>query len=126
MFRGGIGLIFGALALAYAHAGPALAEDAPTPAPAPEAAAASPAASGQAAPARHRLKKRRRVRASSRSRTAAAAESGLKLPGGKNLEARHQVCLAFIQRHNESCDPWQTPTCGSDIGYMRPLECIAP
>lgn len=42
------------------------------------------------------------------------------------LEARHQECLAFIQRHGLSCDPWQTPTCGYDVGYARPMSCVAP
>jgi hypothetical protein len=43
-----------------------------------------------------------------------------------SLEARHKDCLAFIQRHGLSCDPWETPTCGYDIGYARPLTCVAP
>ena len=43
-----------------------------------------------------------------------------------SLEARHRDCLAFIQRHGMSCDPWETPTCGHDIGYVRPLSCVAP
>lgn len=43
-----------------------------------------------------------------------------------SLEARHRDCLAFIQRHGLSCDPWETPTCGYDIGYVRPLSCVAP
>ena len=42
------------------------------------------------------------------------------------LEARHRDCLAFIQRHGQSCDPWETPTCGHDIGYVRPMSCVAP
>ena len=42
------------------------------------------------------------------------------------LDARHRNCLAFIQRHGMSCDPWETPTCGHDIGYVRPLSCVAP
>ena len=42
------------------------------------------------------------------------------------LEARHRDCLAFIQRHGLSCDPWETPTCGHDIGYVRPMSCVAP
>ena len=41
-------------------------------------------------------------------------------------EARHRDCLAFIQRHGQSCDPWEVPTCGHDIGYARPLSCVAP
>lgn len=40
--------------------------------------------------------------------------------------ARHERCLAFIQRHGLSCDPWQQPTCGYDIGYARPMDCVAP
>ena len=43
-----------------------------------------------------------------------------------SLEARHRDCLAFIQRHGQSCDPWETPTCGHDIGYVRPMTCVAP
>jgi hypothetical protein len=43
-----------------------------------------------------------------------------------SLEARHLDCLAFIQRHGMSCDPWETPTCGHDIGYVRPPSCVAP
>jgi hypothetical protein len=43
-----------------------------------------------------------------------------------SLEARHKDCLAFIERHGLSCDPWVTPTCGYDIGYARPLTCVAP
>ena len=43
-----------------------------------------------------------------------------------SLEARHKDCLAFIQRHGLTCDPWQTPTCGYDLGYYRPLTCVAP
>jgi len=43
-----------------------------------------------------------------------------------SLDARHKVCLDFIQRHGQSCDPWVQPTCGYDIGYMRPMECVAP
>ncbi len=42
------------------------------------------------------------------------------------LEARHRDCLAFIQRHGQSCDPWETPTCGHDIGYVWPMTCVAP
>ena len=67
-----------------------------------------------------KAKKRRRAGAG------APAESGLRLPGNKNLAQRHEICLAFIRRHNQSCDPWEQPTCGADIGYMRPLECVAP
>ena len=41
-------------------------------------------------------------------------------------EGRHAVCLAFIQRHGLSCDPWVEPTCGADTGYFRPPECVRP
>jgi hypothetical protein len=44
----------------------------------------------------------------------------------KSLEARHNECLAFMQRHGLSCDPWQQPTCGYDLGMFRPLSCVAP
>jgi len=54
----------------------------------------------------------------------AAAHAPISTP--VSLEARHKVCLDFIQRHGKTCDPWQTPTCGYDIGFMRPLECVAP
>ncbi len=40
--------------------------------------------------------------------------------------ARHEVCMAFVRRHNLNCDPWTQPTCGYDSGYARPLECVAP
>jgi hypothetical protein len=73
-----------------------------------EAAAAAPEAPSDAASA-----------SKARNATARPARPG-------NLEARHKVCLDFIQRHGESCDPWQTPTCGADIGYVRPMECVAP
>ena len=46
--------------------------------------------------------------------------------GGASLEARHQVCLSFIRRHELSCDPWVEPTCGADTGYFRPPECVRP
>ena len=98
---------------------PALAEDAPAAAAAaPAAAAAStsavPAAAAPAdaaAPAGKKGKKR--------AKTAKASSP-------QSLEARHQVCLAFIQRHGQSCDPWVQPTCGADLGYFRPLECVRP
>ena len=80
------------------------AEDAPAAAPAAEASA-TPSPAG--APA-HKKKKPKKV-ASPRS-----------------LEARHQICLDFIRRHDRSCDPWQEPTCGYDIGFVRPMECVAP
>ena len=41
-------------------------------------------------------------------------------------EARHAKCLAFIKGHGLECDPWQEPTCGYDLGIMRPLECARP
>ena len=44
----------------------------------------------------------------------------------RSLEARHEVCLAFIRRHGLSCDPWTEPTCGGDLGYFRPMECVRP
>ena len=44
----------------------------------------------------------------------------------KSLESRHNECLAFIQRHGLTCDPWQQPTCGYDLGMFRPLSCVAP
>jgi hypothetical protein len=43
-----------------------------------------------------------------------------------SLEARHKDCLAFMQRHGLTCDPWQQPTCGYDLGMYRPLTCVAP
>ena len=43
-----------------------------------------------------------------------------------SLEARHRDRLAFIQRHRQSCDPWETPSCGHVIGYVRPISCVAP
>ena len=63
---------------------------------------------------------RRKARAAKPSgRTGLARVSG-------SLEQRHQVCLAFIRRHNLDCDPWQTPTCGAETGYFRPPECVRP
>lgn len=44
----------------------------------------------------------------------------------RSQEARHQDCLAFIERHGLSCDPWKEPTCGYDLGIARPLSCVAP
>jgi hypothetical protein len=57
---------------------------------------------------------------------ASASASKAKPVKQRGLEARHQECLAFIERHGLSCDPWQSPTCGYDIGYARPLSCVAP
>lgn len=66
---------------------------------------------------------------------AAAAPADAAKPGKKkkkaaqparSLEARHNVCLAFIKRHGLSCDPWVEPTCGADVGYFRPMECVRP
>lgn len=44
----------------------------------------------------------------------------------QSLEARHEKCLAFIRRHDLTCDPWVEPTCGGDFGYFRPPECVRP
>jgi hypothetical protein len=93
-----------AAVMGFAGARAAFAEDAPAAAPAAEAAATPDAA--KAAP---KKKKPRKVVASP-----------------KSLEARHQICLDFIRRHDRSCDPWQQPTCGYDIGFVRPPECVAP
>lgn len=57
--------------------------------------------------------------------SAPSAKRQTKKPAA-GLEARHRDCLAFIQRHGQSCDPWEVPTCGYDIGYVRPLSCVAP
>ena len=107
-----------AFALTCALASPALAQDKPA-ASAPAAASAAPAAAApdQAAPAKK--KKRRKAKAAPSGRTGLARASG-------SLEQRHQVCLAFIRRHNLDCDPWQTPTCGAETGYFRPPECVRP
>ncbi|HMN72675.1 MAG TPA: hypothetical protein PKA55_12500 [Rhodoblastus sp.] len=107
-----------AAALACALAAPAAAEDKSAP-----AASAAPAATmvvaqnEQAAPQK---KKRRKARSERRS-----GATGLARVSG-SLEQRHQVCLAFIRRHNLDCDPWQTPTCGAETGYFRPPECVRP
>ena len=64
-------------------------------------------------------------------------QQGATAPAGKKVrkhaakpaasrEGRHAVCLAFIQRHGLSCDPWVEPTCGADTGYFRPPECVRP
>jgi hypothetical protein len=47
-------------------------------------------------------------------------------PKATSSEARHKDCLAFIERHGLSCDPWKQPTCGYDLGIARPLSCVAP
>ena len=96
-------LFAAAVSLAAAN-GPAMAEDQPA------AAAAS-----DAAPAAAPVKKGRKPRA---SKTAAKPMA--------SLESRHNVCLSFIQRHGLSCDPWVEPTCGADLGYFRPMECVRP
>ena len=44
----------------------------------------------------------------------------------QSLEARHEKCLAFVRRHDLSCDPWVVPTCGAETGYFRPPECVRP
>ena len=103
-----------AIALTCALAAPAFAQDKP----APSAPSAEPAAAAPGKQAMPKKKKRRRAQAAS-SRTGLAKVSG-------SLEQRHQVCLAFIRRHNLDCDPWQTPTCGAETGYFRPPECVRP
>ncbi|MCB1539893.1 MAG: hypothetical protein KDJ25_03270 [Rhodoblastus sp.] len=105
-------------ALACLLATPALAEDKPAPAAASAASAAPAATSEQQAPVKK--KKRRKARAARPS-----GATGLAKVSG-SLEKRHQVCLAFIRRHNLDCDPWQTPTCGAETGYFRPPECVRP
>ena len=77
------------------------------PARAEEQPAAAPAAAASPAPTKKMKKKH-------------AAQPA------RSLESRHAVCLAFIQRHGLSCDPWQEPTCGGDLGYFRPPECVRP
>jgi hypothetical protein len=47
-------------------------------------------------------------------------------PKAASQEAQHKDCLAFIERHGLSCDPWKQPTCGYDLGIARPLTCVAP
>ncbi|MCB1543068.1 MAG: hypothetical protein KDJ30_01825 [Rhodoblastus sp.] len=105
-------------ALACVLAAPAFAEDKPAPAAAAAASAAPAAAPDQKAPVKK--KKRRKARAARPS-----GATGLAKVSG-SLEQRHQVCLAFIRRHNLDCDPWQTPTCGAETGYFRPPECVRP
>lgn len=91
-------LVAGAIAFAGLVASPVKAEDAPA-----AAAAADPAA-----PAPGKKAKKARAKAPA------------------SLESRHQVCLSFIQRHGLSCDPWVEPTCGAEVGYFRPMECVRP
>jgi len=106
-------------ALACATAAPVLAQDKPAaPAGAAPAASATPAATPEQKVATK--KKRRKARGDGRS-----GATGLARVSG-SLEQRHQVCLAFIRRHNLDCDPWQTPTCGAETGYFRPPECVRP
>ncbi|MFO1135210.1 MAG: hypothetical protein U1E30_08500 [Rhodoblastus sp.] len=101
--------------LAIALTAPALAQDKAAAPAAPAASTAPAAAAEQAAPA----KKKRRKSDGRSGRNGLARVSG-------SLEQRHQVCLAFIRRHNLDCDPWQTPTCGAETGYFRPPECVRP
>ena len=60
------------------------------------------------------------------AKPAAKRKKPKKVASPQSLEARHQVCLEFIRRHDRTCDPWQQPTCGYDIGFVRPPECVAP
>ena len=116
-----------AAGLAAAMTMPAQAQDKPAAPAAPAAAAAAPAASaGDAA-------KPAEAKPADAKPADAAAQDGKKKKkksaanqAPRSLEARHQVCLAFIQRHGLSCDPWVVPTCGADTGYFRPLECVRP
>ena len=124
-------------ALALALAAPAFAQDKPAaPAAAPAAAtpaaaapAAAAAAPAEAAPAagekKAPAKKKKRVRKATGGGDGRSSATGLAKVSG-SLEQRHQVCLAFVRRHNLDCDPWQTPTCGADTGYFRPPECVRP
>lgn len=104
-------------AIVCALGAPVLAQDKPAAGASPTASAAPAATPEQKAPAK---KKRRKTRGDGRS-----GATGLARVSG-SLEQRHQVCLAFIRRHNLDCDPWQTPTCGADTGYFRPPECVRP
>jgi len=117
------------LTLATGVATRAQTSETPTESVAPSPAEADPGAQavnpGQTA-------KKRRVRRAKRRRVAkspqGAVETAQPLPhfSTAQQEERHKVCLAFIQRHGLTCDPWQQPTCGYDLGYFRPLECVAP
>ena len=110
-----------AAALACALAAPVAAQEKTPPAPAAAPAAATVIAQNdQPAPKR---KKRRKVRAE-RPASGGGANGLARVSG--SLEQRHQVCLAFIRRHNLDCDPWQTPTCGAETGYFRPPGCVRP
>jgi len=104
-------------AIVCALGAPVLAQDKPAAGASPAASAAPAATPEQKAPAK---KKSRKARGDGRS-----GATGLARVSG-SLEQRHQVCLAFIRRHNLDCDPWQTPTCGADTGYFRPPECVRP
>jgi len=122
-------------ALALALAAPAFAQDKPAaPAAAPAAATSAAAAPAAAAPAaatpatgekKAPAKKKKRVRKATGGGDGRSSATGLAKVSG-SLEQRHQVCLAFVRRHNLDCDPWQTPTCGADTGYFRPPECVRP
>gem|GEM_PF-2580953 len=78
---------------------------------APPAAFAQAAAQTEAAPEKATPKQARKARAAQPARS---------------LEARHEVCLAFLRRHGYTCDTWVEPTCGADSGYYRPEECQRP
>ena len=122
-------------ALALALAAPAFAQDkpaAPAAAPAaatPAAAAPAAAAPAEAAPAagekKAPAKKKKRVRKATGGGDGRSSATGLAKVSG-SLEQRHQVCLAFVRRHNLDCDPCHTPTCGADTGYFRQPECVRP
>ncbi|MFT4096297.1 MAG: hypothetical protein QM651_04195 [Rhodoblastus sp.] len=109
-----------AAALACALAAPVAAQEKTQPAPSATPAPEVVAQADQAAP---KKKKRRKVRAE-RPASGGGANGLARVSG--SLEQRHQVCLAFIRRHNLDCDPWQTPTCGAETGYFRPPECVRP
>ncbi len=104
---------------------PAAAPAAPAPA-APAAAAPAEAPAAAATPAAGEPAKPVAKARKKKSAKGQKVESGLRPASSASLEARHKICLDFIQRHGKSCDPWVEPTCGYDIGYMRPMECVAP
>ena len=79
---------------------------------APPAAFAQAADQTEAAPEKATSKRARKARAAQ--------------PVARSLEARHEVCLAFLRRHGYTCDTWVEPTCGADSGYYRPEECQRP
>ncbi len=124
MNRRFLSLIVGSIALAslpFSHAfsqtePPASEPTSAASAPAPAASSAEPATTA-AAPVKTSHRRARRKR---------SAGATAKNISPANLESRHQVCLAFIKRHGLDCDPWNQPTCGWDVGYARPLECVAP